>query len=384
MRFAAAASRNQDATAAVQKVVATVNHVLHDAPVDLAVVFVSGHHAKQATTIAAQVRRALRPRLLLGCTAQGVLGAGQEIESGAGVSLLVAQMPNVTLTPLSLAPDQYAFFDALLEGKAAPDWKALVVLADPFTTPVRDLLAGFHERHPQVPVIGGLASAAKQAGDNGLFLDDEAFTTGLVGVGIGGAVRVETVVSQGCLPVGPPLRVTGARHNKIQTLRFRPALEMTQTVLVELPEEEQALLESGLYVGVVIDEYKAAFERGDFLVHNVVGADEETGALHITEPVRPGQTIQFHVRDEATADEDLRLLLERVGHAGVPKGALLFSCNGRGTNLFSFPGHDVKAVEAALPGLPAAGFFASGEIGPVGGKPFVHGHTASIAFFYPE
>jgi small ligand-binding sensory domain FIST len=172
----------------------------------------------------------------------------------------------------------------------------------------------------------------------------------------------------------------------LRTLRFRPALEMAQSVLNELPPDEQALLENGLYVGVVTDEYKAEFGRGDFLVRNLVGADEATGALVIADEVRPGQTIQFHLRDGASADEDLRVLLSQRLHdenSTPPAGALLFSCNGRGTRLFDAPDHDVRAVENAAPGLPVAGFFAAGEIGPVGPRSFLHGHTASIALFYP-
>jgi small ligand-binding sensory domain FIST len=167
---------------------------------------------------------------------------------------------------------------------------------------------------------------------------------------------------------------------------MRPALEMAETVLSDLPPEEQALLENGLYVGVVIDEYRERFDRGDFLVRNLIGAYADEGSLAIADEVRAGQTIQFHLRDARTAEEDLRLLLRRRStEAGgrPPAGALLFSCNGRGTRLFDAPGHDVGAIEGAFPGLPAAGFFAAGEFGPVGGKSFLHGHTASIALFYP-
>src|SRR5439155_9474509 len=116
-------------------------------------------------------------------------------------------------------------------------------------------------------------------------------------------------------------------------------------MLSELPEEEKALLRNGLFVGIVIDEYKDRFERGDFLVRRLLGADPENGALAVDDLVRPGQSIQFHVRDAATADEDLRLLLQPQRGAGPPPaGGLIFSCNGRGRRMFEQPHHDVRTA----------------------------------------
>ena len=390
MRFAAGVSAKERAGEAAREALAQTCARLGAGPVDLAVVFLTNHHAADAEEIASCVRAALSPRVLLGCTAEGVVGGGDEIERAPGLSLLGARLPGATLSPFAVGEDEWpALLDdgqGVLDRSLPGDLKAVLVLGDPFTTPTREMLRVFDRCYPGVPVAGGMASGGTGIGENVLFLNDRVFTGGLVGVGIGGAVRVETVVSHGCKPVGAPLRVTAADENRIETLRFKPALEMAQQVLSELPAEEQALLANGLYVGIVIDEYKPEFGRGDFFVRNLIGADADTGVLALADTVRAGQTIQFHLRDAATADEDLRELLRphAAGGASPPAGALLFTCNGRGTRLFDDPCHDISAVLDVVPDLPVAGFFAAGEIGPVGGKSLLHGHTASIAFFYPN
>jgi small ligand-binding sensory domain FIST len=144
-----------------------------------------------------------------------------------------------------------------------------------------------------------------------------------------------------------------------------------------MSERDIELINQGLHVGLVIDEHKADFGRRDFLIRNVIGADRSNGAIAIGQAVEVGTTIQFHVRDADAADEDLHeLLAERRAD-----GALLFTCNGRGSRLFDQPDHDAGVVADLLGNPPLAGFFAAGELGPVGGRNFVHGFTASMALF---
>jgi small ligand-binding sensory domain FIST len=236
-----------------------------------------------------------------------------------------------------------------------------------------------------VPVIGGMASAAHRPGENVLFYNDGSVNEGLVGVSLsGGDLEVQTVVSQGCRPVGKTFVITRSKDNVIFTLGGKPALMALRDAIMEMPAGDRELLENGLFVGRAISEYKERFGRGDFLVRNVMGVDNDSGAIAVGELVRTGQTVQFHVRDAATASEDLGLMLAPQQLAGPAPltGALLFSCNGRGTRLFDRPCHDVSAARAALPaGAAVAGFFAAGELGPVGGRNFIHGHTASFALF---
>jgi small ligand-binding sensory domain FIST len=136
-------------------------------------------------------------------------------------------------------------------------------------------------------------------------------------------------------------------------------------------------MRQGLHMGVVVDEHKLDLSRGDFLVRNLLGADQSTGALAVGDVVEIGQTVQFQVRDADAADEDLRVLLGGVeGDA-----ALLFTCNGRGSHLFGTPDHDAALVGDVLGPVPLAGAFCAGEIGPIGGQNFLHGFTASLAVF---
>jgi small ligand-binding sensory domain FIST len=130
-------------------------------------------------------------------------------------------------------------------------------------------------------------------------------------------------------------------------------------------------------MGLVIDEHQVDFGRGDFLIRSVIGADRANGAIAIGDSVAVGTTVQFHVRDADAADEDLReLLADRQADA-----VLLFTCNGRGSRLFEQLDHDAGVIGDLLGDPPVSGFFAAGEVGPVGGRNFVHGFTASLALF---
>jgi small ligand-binding sensory domain FIST len=198
-----------------------------------------------------------------------------------------------------------------------------------------------------------------------------------VGALLGPGVTVQSVVSQGCRPFGQPLVVTRSEGNIIFELAGAPALErLVAQAHASLTEVEVKLLEAGgLQIGRVIDEHQEFFGRGDFLLRGVLGADRRNGALAVGDVVPVGTTVQFHLRDARTADEDLQVLLR--GHAA--DGALVFTCNGRGSRLFDEPHHDARVMSDLLGPVPLAGIFAAGEIGPVGGQNFIHGFTASMA-----
>jgi small ligand-binding sensory domain FIST len=345
------------------------------AGVDLALVFVTPPHAGALEDVAAAVRSILEPRTLLGCAAVSVVGTAKEVEEEAAVTLWAGRFGPVA--PVRLEARQSP------EGLSVTGWtddvgfepEALLLLADPFSFPAEALYAELATRHPGLPVIGGNASAARGPGGNRLVLDGEVVTSGAVGALLGPGVDVEAVVSQGCRPVGQPYVVTRAERNVVYELAGEPALErLLRMARGGMPEEDIRLINQGLHLGQVIDERKPEFDRGDFLVRNVLGADQENGAIAVNDLVEVGTTVQFHVRDAASADEDLRhLLAGRDADA-----ALLFTCNGRGIRLFGTPDHDAGVLDERV-GVPAAGFFAAGEFGPIGGRNFVHGFTASIA-----
>jgi small ligand-binding sensory domain FIST len=256
------------------------------------------------------------------------------------------------------------------------------MLVDPYSFPAEPLLDQIAEDQPGLPVLGGLASAGGGPGSTLLMHDDEIVSEGAVGVTLAG-VDVRPCVSQGARPIGPEMAITAADANVIHELASQPALERLKSAITELDPGERALAASGLLIGIVIDENRPEYLRGDFLVRGLLGVDEESGSIAVGERVRVGQTVRMQVRDSSSADEDLREALARVSGdlAGPPAGALIFTCNGRGSQMFDVPDHDASALDQAFGGAPAAGFFCAGEIGPVGARSFVHGFTATMAVF---
>jgi small ligand-binding sensory domain FIST len=271
-----------------------------------------------------------------------------------------------------------------IAGFPEPNGAALVaLLADPYTFPAGGFLDRLNEEWPSLPVVGGIAVGGEEAGSQALLLEDGAHTGGAVGTVLRN-VRVVTVVSQGCAPIGRDAVVTRAEGNVVYELAGQPAVSRLKEELEALPVERQLLAARGLLAGLVIDENKPSYQRGDYLMRGLLGADDETGAIAVGERVRVGQTMRFHVRDAASADEDLRLSLQQAVAGVQPAGALLFTCNGRGRGMFGMPDHDARLVHEALGGDAIAGFFCGGEIGPVGGQTFVHGFTATLALFLED
>jgi small ligand-binding sensory domain FIST len=347
----------------------------------LVVCFVSPHFVGAFDDLAFALANLLTPAVLIGATSIAVIGGAQEVEDGPAVSLFAAMLPDATLTPVQLefeATEHGGFVsgwpEELVAAASAPS--TMLLLADPFNFPTDGFLQQLDAAYPGTRVIGGAASAANGPGGNRLLLDDRVVASGAVGVLLDG-VDVQTVVSQGCRPLGRPYVVTRGGRNRVEELGGEPALERLQHAAATASDADRELIRHGLHVGVVVDEHRAEFGRGDFLVRNVVGADPESGALAIGGEVAVGQTVQFHVRDAAAADEDLHELL--AGHDA--RGALLFTCNGRGRRFFGVPDHDAGVVDRVLGPLPVAGALCAGEIGPVGGRNFVHGFTATLALF---
>jgi small ligand-binding sensory domain FIST len=378
-KFASALSQHPIAANAVGEAAGEILEHLDGEGCDLAVCFASTHHVGAFEDIGPALRNILEPRVLIGGTAVAVAGGPREIEENPALTVFAARLDGATLTPVTLRVQETP------DGAALTGWPSLdsspaslLLFADPFTFPVDAFLQRVNRDLPGLQIIGGLASAAGSAGGNRLVLDDRVVDEGAVGVFVdGGAIEVRTLVSQGCRPIGRPYVVTRGEQNLIEELGGKPAIERLQELAGAASEEERELLRRGLHVGLVVDEHKAEFGRGDFLVRNLLGADESSGALAVGEQVAVGQTVQFHVRDAGAADEDLREMLTGVD----AEAALLFTCNGRGRHLFTVPDHDAGMVENLLGPIPLAGAFCAGEIGPVGGRNFLHGFTASLALF---
>ena len=384
MKCAVVTSTAPDIVAAIDGLIAKLAADLGDGRPDLVVAWFTPHHSGDVTVLRKRILDRLNPRVLLGCPAAGVIGENVEVEDQAGVALWAGRWPGSVLTPFQLEVEEVDG-EATLKGWPAEveAGSGFLVLADPYTTPGDALLDGFAQRWPGAPVIGGMASGTQGPGQALFLTNDGLHDEGVIGVAIGGSVRIDPLVSQGCRAVGRHFIVTKAQQNVILALGGKPALDQLRVVFGEVPARDQQLMQTALHVGRVVDERKSTYGRGDYLVRNVLGFDLENKALAINELVRPGQTVQFMVRDRDAASEDLETLLADEAKRGPALGALLFSCNGRGKHLFGKPHHDIAHVHKGFGDVPTAGFFCNGEIGPVGGQPFLHGFTASIALFRP-
>lgn len=376
MRVGAGLSRTIEPGVAAVEAADAAAQPLGDRAVDLAVVFVTPGHADALAEVGIAVSSRLEPAALLGAVAQGVVGPGSEVEDGPAVSVWCAGFGGGEARPFrawSARPE-----DGGVVVMGWPDSRpgdVTLVLADPFTFPVADVTSRLGRERPGHAVVGGLVTGGPNR--SRLLLGDRVHEDGAVGVVLTD-VDVDAVVSQGCRPVGPPLTVTGADRNLITSLAGEDATTVVQRIFDAAGDTDRRLMASGLQIGIVADEYREEFGTGDFLIRGVLGADESRSALAIGDVVAPGRTVQFQVRDPASARDDL--VHHLADGRGGAAGALLFTCNGRGQRFFGEPDHDVRALEREL-GATVAGAFCAGEVGPVGDQSFVHGFTASVAVF---
>ncbi|MDQ1401926.1 MAG: hypothetical protein QOG03_242 [Actinomycetota bacterium] len=375
--FASAISEHPVTAHAVGEAAGQVLEQIGGAP-DLAAVFVTAGHAGALEDVGAAVRSILAPTVLVGCAAESVLANGWEVEGSAAIVVWAGHVGPVT--PVHLRLVRTADGTGLTGWPAHPPFEpqSLLLFADPFSFPAEAFFKGIDQLRPGFPVLGGNASAARGPGGNRLLVDDRVVTAGAVGVILSQDASIASVVSQGCRAIGSPYTVTKAEGDAVIELGGQPAMQrLEQLVSDGLPAEDLELINRGLFLGVVVDEQKLDYGPGDFLIRGVTGADRATGAIHVADVIEVGTTVQYHVRDALSADDDLRRSL--AGHDA--ESALVFTCNGRGTRLFDAPHHDAAVVAEALERAPVAGFFAAGEFGPVGRHNFVHGHTASLALF---
>ncbi|MGH2584232.1 MAG: FIST signal transduction protein [Dehalococcoidia bacterium] len=358
---------------------------------DLVFLFASPAYAQQFAQIAAVAQERTGARVLAGCSGQGIIGADREVEDRPALSMLAISLPGAALRAVHITQP---FVEACataedwhrLTGVAPEAVNAWIIFSDPFTLNPERLLAGLSAAYPGTPLVGGVASGSPHVRRTHLFLNGDVHAAGAVLIALGGAYTVRTVVSQGAEPIGESWTVTSAQGNMLESIGGRPAHEVLIETFQSLPPAVQHRAQTNLLIGLAADEYRDRFRRGDFLIRNLIGVDRDTGALAISASPRVGQTVQFQIRDASAADEELRTMLsvtrEELG-ATAPVAALLCACNGRGAGLFGAPDHDARALAEQLGPLPAAGLFCNGEIGPVGGVPFLHGFTASIGLIVP-
>jgi len=381
MRIAVGVSTAPDARqAAVQAAGLARDELAGEAP-SLAVLLGSPSHTDKAADVLNAVQEIVEPPALIGSIAQTIVAGGHEMEDESAVAVWLASGLAAETFQLDFARTESG---GLITGyrfdRTAHDLHLL--LPDPYTFPSSLLIDHLNTDLPGTTVVGGVVSGGRGPGDTRLFRDHDVLTSGLVGVRLPGMGGIP-IVSQGCRPIGHPYIVTGADGPLITELGGRPPLQRLRDIVEGLSPGEQELISRGLSIGIVVDEHLAAPGQGDFIIRGVHGADPSTGTIEIGDVVEVGATVQFQVRDAVGADEDLRLILERAAAElpGRPVGALLFTCNGRGRRMFGVADHDASTIAELLGGIPLAGFFAAGEIGPIAGRNALHAFTASMALF---
>ena len=391
MRFAAAFSTRPQLSHAVDEVVGAVTDEL-DANIDLAFVFLSasyinGDSIDQLSDIAARLADQLGTENIIGCSGESVIANQYELELPPALSLWVGSIPKLQFDSCHLAFHSqhgdagFAGWTDELTGDW-PDNSTVFTFGDPFSFPMDVLLQRMNEDRSGTPILGGMASGCDMPGAACLILGDRVYDHGAVLVRVHGDFVIDPVVSQGCRPIGEPLVITKSERNEIRQLGGKPALDQLQAIFQTLPQQERLMVNKGLHVGRVVSEYIEQPKQGDFLIRNVVQIDEQSGMIVIGDFVRTGQTMQFQIRDHESAAAELKHLLSRLAaNQQKPEAAVVFNCNGRGTRLFPIEHHDTLLIREVLGPIPVSGFFAAGEIGPIGDVNFLHGFTSSMAVF---
>lgn len=385
MKIASSVSIASDSRMAAEEAATEVAAALDGAAADLVFLFISSHHTAQAEEVGEIVREKLPAKHFVGCTAEGVLGGDREYADSPGLSLWAASLPGVDVSSCRLEATDESRNALLLEAMTEMHEPAtLVLVADPFSVVVEDLIEALSEKRPELVFAGGMASGSSAPTGNRVYYGDEVFERGGSAVLFRGGANISTVVSQGCRPFGKPLVVTSCEDNMIKELGGESAWQKFVEQVEHTEDSDRERLTEGLHVGRAVDSRSASEGGGNFLVRGVLGFVKENGAMMVGDMPRAGQTVQFHLRDPASASQEMRTLLDaRLKQLGRPiAGALLFTCNGRGPRMFDKPHHDASVISKIFDGPPLAGFFAAGEVGPVGDKSFLHGFTAVTVLFH--
>ncbi|GAC1460495.1 MAG: FIST C-terminal domain-containing protein [Chamaesiphon sp.] len=403
IKWANALSTRASLEAAVAELVNRAQESLQ-APAELGLIFISSAYASEYPRLMPLLQEQLQIPALIGCGGGGIIGMNvqgevQEVEGEPAVSLSLASLDGVGIHTFHIPPDALPDMDSSpdawvnLIGIPPQDRPQFILLSDSFSSRINDLLQGLDFAYPGSVKVGGLASTGSMGVQNGLFCNYQLYREGTVGVALTGNIVLETIVAQGCRPIGQPYRVSKGEQNILLELAEEDAtgttncaetgrtpLEVLRDLIEKLSEADKQLAQHSLFVGVARDEFKQQLGHGDFLIRNLLGVDPRVGAIAIGDRVRPGQRIQFHLRDAHTSAEDLELLLKRyqknLSDAPSAAGALMFSCLGRGEGLYGQPNFDSQLFRRYLKNIPIGGFFCNGEIGPVGGTTFLHGYTS--------
>lgn len=396
MRWFSTLSKNQNVESNLHESLDQIKSAWGNERIDFLTLFVSPNFEKDYKKIQIFILEHLNPRVLIGCSAAGIIGGGNEIETRPAISISAARMMDVSLRAFKIGDEDLPDLDS-----SPKSWEKCVgversiephflILADPFSIRIENLVSGLDYAYPRSVKVGGLASGAQAPGKNALFLDQELYREGAVGIAFSGNIELDTLVAQGTRPIGKPFQITACEQNLLLGIDGKPPLEALEEIFNTLNPRDQDLIQNSLFLGIAATSTaKINLGPGDFLIRNILAADSKQGSLAIGNLLRIGQTVQFHLRDAQTSHEDLEEVLSKYSSRKGPfseerissMGALLFSCVGRGSYLYKAPNHDTNLFHKIVGHLPVTGFFCNGEIGPVGGTTYIHGYTSCFGLF---
>jgi small ligand-binding sensory domain FIST len=367
-------------------------------PPNLLIAFVSHDYADEMEQLSDMVAATFPGCLLIGCSAGGVIGAGREIENQPALSFLAGILPGVELTPFHWV-DVPRISETCSEEDVKSIWRdrvgiaserepAFLVFTDPFTCDAQSMLAGLDAVYPNACKLGGMLSGSKRPGKGRLFIGNDQHREGAVAIALRGNFKMESVVAQGCKPIGEKFIVTKFEDNVIHEFNRGRPVDVLRDVYQTLDCHDQNLAEHSLFVGIELTAKSRGglLTDGDFLMRHALSFDPKDGTMTVDGPLEDHQVIQFHVRDRSTSSEDLDDVLAHYQqtHEGSPAAALMISCLGRGADLYGTSDHDSSAFLNRFGDVPICGFFGNGEIGAVGGKAFVHGYSSSFGMIRPR
>ena len=391
MKWASAISESENVEKAVSECAESIKSIVGNSP-DLVFVFPSFNFSGQFKDISNALSKHFENSVIMGCSGNGVIGAGREVEHTPGFAMCAAELPEVEITPFHISDSDLPDGDdppnkwENVLGVSSESRPNFVLLADPFSVRGENLLMGMDYAYPDCKIVGGLASGGTQPGSNALYLNNITYDHGIAGVALSGNIEINTIVAQGCKPIGSLSRITKCERNILQELDGRSPFDILGETYNDLNEADQKLFQNSLFLGVVMDPFESSPGIGDFLIRNIVGANPDAGQLAVGQMLREGQLVQFHLRDAQTSTENLSNMLDEYQSTpfGPETGALMFSCLGRGKYLYEEPDHDTDLFREKIGDLPLTGFFCNGEIGPVSGSTFLHGYTSSFGIFKPQ
>lgn len=357
---------------------------------DFAVVFATGEHAGNLPLLLAGVERATGTPYVAGCSGAGIIATGREVEEGPALGVLAVRSDSLRGTPfLFRDAGDHGLTAALRIGQRLAGSKnsgdVVLVWPDPFLVRPDRLLQGLDATLGAVPVAGGAASNANGTSGTFQFSGSEASSGAVSGIRLGGSFRHVVAVTQGCRPLGEPLRVTSAHENLLLEVDGIPAFEALRRRLPpELAERDPVDALASVAIALLPDPEESVLRPGEYLVRNIVAVDPDTGVLAVAAEVEEGQSILYAVREPAAARTDAESMLRRVSAVAPADGfrfGLYFDCLARGRSLYGCEGVDAALIARHLPNVPVLGFFCNAEIAPLRGANHLLTYTGVLVLF---